>query len=89
MLIPRLIGVGIILLELITDFELSLLKLVPMPVHIIIDIMAGILLAVSPFIFGFINEKTNAWLPHILVGLMIVTVSLLSDDKPEYNTNSK
>lgn len=81
-LAPRIIGLGIILLEMITDFELSLVKLVPMKVHIIVDILAGVLLALSPYLFGFNDEKVNAWLPHMLVGVMIIGVSMLSQNRP-------
>jgi hypothetical protein len=85
--IPRIVGAGIILLELITAMEYSIIKLVPMRIHLIIDMLAGVFLLLSPFLFGFNDERPIAWLPHVLVGLMIVAVAALSSDKPEYITN--
>jgi hypothetical protein len=89
-LVPRLVGAGIILLELTTDFELSLIKLVPVRIHLIVDLIAGLLLTVSPFIFGFFNsQRLNVWLPHVLVGAMIVAVSLLTSEKPSIAVKRK
>ena len=34
-----------------------------MAVHNLIDIVAGALLAVSPWLFGFADDGTNFWLP--------------------------
>ena len=31
--------------------------------------LAGAVLAVSPFVFGFSDEGTNAWLPHVIAGV--------------------
>lgn len=82
-MVPRVVGIGIILLELITRMEYSLVKIVPMKTHIILDVMAGVFLLLSPFLFGFNDLEANAWLPHILVGAMIVTVALLTEERPE------
>src|SRR5690606_22332664 len=84
--IPRLLGLGIILLELTTDFELSLAKIVPVRIHLIVDLIAGAFLFISPFLFGFSDEEPKAWLPHLVVGLMIVGVSLLTKNSPERST---
>ena len=46
--IPIIVGVAIIGLSLITDYELSVAKLVPMPVHLAMDGVAGALLLISP-----------------------------------------
>ena len=35
--IPQALGAGILLMSLITDYEFSLAKLVPMPVHLGVD----------------------------------------------------
>lgn len=83
--IPRIVGLGLIGLEAITRVEYSLLKIVPMPLHLTLDVMVGAFLLLSPFLFGFNDEKTNAWLPHIIVGTMIIIVAMLSKPAPEYD----
>ena len=54
--------------SLLTDYELGLVKVVPMRTHLTLDAMSGAMVAASPWIFGFANNGTRYWLPHVLVG---------------------
>lgn len=83
--VPLVIGVFIILNELITTSPASPLKLVPMKVHIMLDVLTGLVLAASPWLFGFADEPANAWVPHLVVGLMVVGYALVTrtDDATE------
>jgi len=74
--IPIVLGIGLIAYSLITDYELGVWKVAPMAVHNLIDIVAGAVLAASPFIFGFSDETANVWLPHVIVGLAAVFLGL-------------
>jgi len=47
-----------------------------MAVHNLIDIAAGTVLAVSPWIFGFADESANVWAPHLIVGLAAIFLGL-------------
>jgi uncharacterized membrane protein HdeD (DUF308 family) len=47
-----------------------------MAVHNLIDVVAGIVLAASPFIFGFADESANVWAPHVVVGLAAIFLGL-------------
>lgn len=76
---PILIGIFIILNELITTSPLSLIKVVPMRVHVMIDILTGGLLALSPWLFGFADNEINAWLPHVIVGILIIGYALATN----------
>jgi hypothetical protein len=58
---------------------MGLLRLVPMRVHLAIDLAAGALLAASPWLFGFADHI--AW-PHVLFGLLEIGIVLLSRTKP-------
>lgn len=71
-MVARAVGIFILLNELITDGDISIARLVPMRVHVVLDMLTGAFLALSPLLFGFIDEETNAWLPHIIVGLLII-----------------
>src|SRR6187455_2747877 len=57
------LGIGLIAYSLFTNYELGVWKVAPMAVHNLIDIVAGTLLAASPWIFGFADETANVWLP--------------------------
>ncbi len=74
--IPRYLGVFVIINELITTSSLSLVKLVPMKAHIVIDFLSGLFLLLSPWLFGFADEAANAWVPHVLVGLLMMGYSM-------------
>ncbi len=76
--IPRILGIIIILSELIVRGSFSGLGAIPMRVHIPVDVVLGAFLALSPWLFGFSDEGTNAWLPHLLVGIVIIGYALLT-----------
>jgi hypothetical protein len=75
------IGVGLFVLvnELVTTSPAALLKIVPMRVHVMLDVVTGIFLLATPFLFGFADEDANAWVPHIVVGLLIAGYALVTD----------
>src|SRR4051812_10763828 len=76
--LPIIVGALAIGQSLITDWELSLANLLPLPMHLTMDVLAGVILAVSPFVFGFSDEGVNAWLPHLIVGLGLIAAGLLT-----------
>lgn len=77
--LSRIVGIFIILSELITTSELSLVKLVPLSLHLVTDYLTGVFLALSPWLFGFANQEANAWVPHLLVGLFVVGYALVTN----------
>ena len=81
-IVPRVLGVGLILYSLFTRYELGLVKVIGMPVHLIFDVLASVVLILSPFLFGFSDEAPNAWLPHIVVGVAVILVVLCSKSQP-------
>jgi hypothetical protein len=78
--LPMLLGAMTIVMSLLTRYELSIAKLIPLPVHLGVDIASGLLLAVSPWLFGFADR---IWWPHLLVGLMEIVVPLLTRRRPD------
>ena len=81
-LIPRVLGVVLIVYSLITRYEWGVIKLISMHYHLIIDFLAALFLALSPFLFGFSNKEPNAWLPHVVVGIAVVVVVIVSKTQP-------
>lgn len=77
---PIVLGLGTILYSLFTDYELGVMRSIPMRVHLMIDLAAGVILAASPWLFGFADE---VYLPHLIVGLAEIGVSLMTRTIPE------
>jgi hypothetical protein len=72
--LPIALGVGTIGYSLLTDYELGVFKIIPMPMHLALDAANGALLAGSPWLFGFAEEVSA---PHLGLGLfeLVVTAS--------------
>lgn len=73
------VGFVIMANELTADNPLSPLKLVPMRWHILIDVVAGALLALSPWLFKFAEQPSNVWAPHLVLGLLVIGYALVTD----------
>jgi len=74
----RLASGGAVAYSLLTDYELGVVKVVPMSVHLTLDVMSGALLASSPWLFGFAKEGPRHWLPHALMGTKEIVIALMS-----------
>lgn len=87
--IPRLLGVVLIIYSLFTNYEWGIWKVLSMRYHLIIDFLASVFLALSPFIFGFHKDKANAWVPHVVVGIVVIIVVLVSQTSPQRQLAAK
>ena len=79
------LGVGLIAYSLVTDYELGVWKVAPMAVHNLIDVVAGAVLALSPWLFGFADEGANTWLPLVVVGLAAIFLGLTTVQRGGYS----
>jgi hypothetical protein len=77
--VPIILGAGAILYSLLTNYELGVAKAIPMPVHLGLDIASGLLLAASPWLFGFADR---VWLPHVIVGAAEIIIAALTQRHP-------
>jgi hypothetical protein len=78
--VPVILGAGAIAYSLVTDYELGIARLIPMSVHLGLDLLSGILLAASPWLFGFADD---IWWPHVLFGLIEIGAALMTRTAPE------
>ncbi|MBW3629086.1 MAG: hypothetical protein KY464_07280 [Gemmatimonadetes bacterium] len=74
-------GAGSLLYSLFTDYELGLVRRIQMPVHLWLDGVVGILLAVSPWLFAF-DEVVR--IPHVAAGVAEIAVALITNTIPGY-----
>ncbi len=75
-LVPRIDGAAGAGYSLITDYGLGVVKVVPMPAHLALDAAKGLFMAASPWLFGFAENGTRYWLPHVLMGTADVVAAL-------------
>ena len=80
-----MLGIGLIVYSLFTNYELGVWKLAPMAVHNLIDIVAGTVLALSPWIFGYADDSTSAWILNVVIGLAAVFLGLTTKQSGGYS----
>ena len=64
-----ILGMGILLYSFFTKYELGVLRVISMPVHLTLDLVTGALLAASPWLFGF---SDRVFLPHLILGIAAI-----------------
>lgn len=79
--VPVFLGVGAILYSLVTCYELGFVRRLPMRTHLNLDLASGVLLAASPWVFGFAGY---IWLPHLILGLFEISASLMTRTTPSF-----
>jgi hypothetical protein len=73
--VPVILGAAVILYSLLTDYELGLSPVISMRTHLMLDLAGGVLLAASPWIFGFANY---IWQPHLIFGILEIGAALMT-----------
>jgi hypothetical protein len=83
--VPQLLGVAAIVYSLLTAYEWGALRVIPMPVHLGLDFASGVLLAASPWLFGFADR---VFWPHLIIGLIEIGASLMTQTRPAGEVSS-
>ena len=78
--VPVILGAGTILYSMFTNYELAVVRRIPMSTHLMLDLASGVILLVSPWLFGF--SEWVVW-PHVLVGLFEIGTSLTTHSVPD------
>lgn len=79
--VPVTLGIAAFVYSLLTDYELGAARMLSMPAHLWLDLLSGIVLAASPWLFGF---SDYVYLPHLVLGLFEVLASLTTKRVPAY-----
>jgi hypothetical protein len=68
------VGFGAIVYSLLTNYRLGLIHLIPFRVHLVLDVLGGLLLLASPWLFGFAH---SLWISPVVFGILeLGTVAL-------------
>jgi hypothetical protein len=73
--IPVILGWAAVAYSLLTRYELGLFKVLSFRAHLAVDLLHGVFLATSPWIFGFADR---GWGPHLFLGLFEIAAVLMT-----------
>jgi len=86
-----IVGIVMLLAGSMTDWRLSLVRLIPLRMHFGTDLLLGAVLILSPFIFGF-SDNGGATRFTIIVGALELMTALSTrwdpNEAEEYHTRS-
>jgi hypothetical protein len=77
--VPVILGAAAIVYSLFTDYELGMFKALSMRAHLWLDLLSGVVLAASPWLFGF---SDYVYLPHLVLGIVEILASLMTKKTP-------
>jgi hypothetical protein len=66
----------------ITDYELSVKNIVPMKVHLALDVAGGAALALVPQLTGARKRGKKHWVPHLAIGALEIGMAAFTKTEP-------
>lgn len=78
--VPLILGIGVILYSLFTNYEYGVVRVLTMRTHLWLDGLGGAILALSPWIFGFAEF---VFLPHLLLGIAEIGAAMMTQTVPK------
>ena len=78
-----ILGVAALAYSVVTRYESGVIRVLPFRGHLVLDFVSGVILASSPWVFGFADR---VWMPHVLLGLLEMVVPLCTVPRPFSHT---
>jgi hypothetical protein len=75
-------GVAIIVITASSDLPTGLSKTLPVTIHAVIDLIAGVFLIAAPFLFGF-NDEATPTAVFIVLGVAYLLLTIATRFLPE------
>ncbi|QHS56875.1 hypothetical protein GWR56_15470 [Mucilaginibacter sp. 14171R-50] len=79
--LPLCMGSMQLVMAIFSTHPYGIFKAFPMQLHLVIDMIVGIILIAAPWIYGFYHF---VFLPHLLLGLVSFFAGLLTQHSPLY-----
>jgi hypothetical protein len=73
------LGASVVSVSLMTDYRLSVLNVIPIEVHEVIDYVWGASCIAAPFVLGYYKKDPIVAAAHIATGVMTIISSLFTD----------
>jgi len=77
-------GISLIVYSLMTNYHYSIIRVVPLGLHMTMDVILGVLVILGPALFGYRDQITNgqyAW--HVIMGIGAVGLVSLTRTRTE------
>ena len=71
------VGVVMLIAGSMTDWRLSLVRLIPLRMHLMTDLLLGAVLILSPFVFGF-SDEGGATRFTVIAGVLELITALMT-----------
>lgn len=73
------LGAGIVGVSAITNYRLSIAKILPIEAHEVADYAWGAAAIAAPFVFGYWKRAPHVALTHVIAGAGTILASLITD----------
>lgn len=77
-LVSVLVGVGVLVLAVVTDAPTGIARSLPVASHVVLDYVLALFLIVAPFVFGFSDDDDAATAYFIVLGVGYVLLAVLT-----------
>jgi len=81
-LVARVVGGVEAVYSNMTDYEMSMKNVVPMPVHLALDGLGGAALILVPQLTGARKRGVKHWLPHLGFGVLEIAMAVCTKPEP-------
>ena len=82
------LGYALIAYSLVTKYYYSIAKLIPLPVHMFLDVVVGLVLLLAPSLLGYRTDlSTGAYVWHFVLGLGALGMVTFTRNRAESITN--
>ncbi len=79
--VPRIVGLTILLQALMTDYELGLVKVIPIAMHLMADYAIGAVLLLAPFLFGISGRSLTATVLLVVMAVVAFAAAFLTQPR--------
>jgi hypothetical protein len=78
--VPRVVGFMVLLQAMTTDYEVGVIKTLPIGMHLKTDYIVGAFLIASPWLFGF-SQVSIATATLTVVGLLVIGLTAMTEPR--------